>query len=141
MARTATARATVARPSPPTILFVEDVADAREQGSKSLRKHGYVVEEAADGGQAVRRAARRLPDLVVMDLSLPIVDGFEAIRRIRALAGAKRPHMIVLSGQVDARARQLAFEAGCDQFIVKPCEPDDLAGAVRAYFTKRDGQD
>lgn len=134
-------RSASARVEAPTILLVEDIADAREQASKTLRKHGYVVEEAADGGQAVRRAASRLPDLVVMDLSLPNMDGVEAIRRIRRLAGSKRPHVIVMSGQVDARTRQLAFEAGCDQYIVKPCEPDDLAAAVRAFFMKRDGHE
>jgi DNA-binding response OmpR family regulator len=136
---TAGARAGIARVDAPTILLVEDIAEAREQASKSLRKLGYAVEEAADGGQAVRRAARRPPDLVVMDLSLPIMDGIEAMRRIRAMARSKRPHVIVMSGRVDARTRQLAFEAGCDQYIVKPCEPEELAAAVRAYFTKRDG--
>src|SRR4051794_12491637 len=85
---TAGARAGSARVDAPTILLVEDVPEAREQASKSLRKHGYAVEEAGDGGQAVRRAARRLPDLVVMDLSLPIMDGIEAIRRIRAMAAS-----------------------------------------------------
>jgi CheY-like chemotaxis protein len=122
-----------------SILFVEDDHEQREAASALLRDRGYVVAEAADGGQAVRHAKKQLPDVVVMDVSMPVMDGIEAVRRIRALAGTKRPHVIVMSGQVDARTRQLAFEAGCDQFITKPCGIDALAASVDAYFVKRDG--
>lgn len=121
------------------ILFVEDVLEQREAAIVLLRERGYVVVEATDGSQAVRHATTQLPDVVVMDLSLPVMDGIQAIRRIRALAGKKRPHVIVLSGQLDARTRQLAFEAGCDQYITKPCGIDALASSVDAYFVKRDG--
>jgi CheY-like chemotaxis protein len=124
----------------PTILVVEDVLEERETAIESLRAHGYVVIEAHDGGQAVRQATKLVPDVVIMDVSLPVLDGIEAIRRIRASCGSKKPYVIVLSGQVDARTRQLAFEAGCDQYIVKPCGIDALAAAVHAYFLKRDGR-
>ncbi len=127
----------------PRILFVEDVLEEREAAIETLRTHGYAVEEVTDGGQAVRSAAKRPPDVVIMDVSLPVMDGIEAIRRIRALGSSKerrRPHVIVMSGQVDARTRQLAFEAGCDQYIVKPCGIEALAAAVNAYFVKRDGR-
>jgi CheY-like chemotaxis protein len=123
------------------ILFVEDVLEEREAAIETLRARGYVVDEALDGGQAVRLAAKSAPDVVVMDISLPVIDGIEAIRRIRSLGVTKRPHVIVMSGQVDARTRQLAFEAGCDQYIVKPCGIDALAAAVDAYFVKRDGRE
>ena len=121
------------------ILFVEDVLEQREAATVLLRDLGYVVVEATDGTQAVREAKKQTPDVVVMDVSLPVMDGIEAIRRIRALAGKKRPHVIVMSGQLDARTRQLAFEAGCDQYITKPCGIDALAATVDAYFVKRDG--
>lgn len=124
-----------------TILFVEDVLEERAPATETLRAHGYDVVEAMDGSQAVKYARKSLPDVVVMDVSLPYMDGIEAIRRIRALGGERRPHVIVMSGQVDARTRQLAFEAGCDEYIVKPCGVETLAAAVRAFFTKRDGQD
>lgn len=124
----------------PTILFVEDVLEEREPAIESLRALGYVVVEAQDGGQAVRRATKLMPDVVIIDVSLPVLDGIEAIRRIRASGGSKNPYVIVMSGQLDARTRQLAFEAGCDQYIVKPCGIDVLAAAVRAYFLKRDGR-
>jgi two-component system cell cycle response regulator DivK len=126
-------------PAERVILFVEDVLEQREAAIVLLRERGYVVVEATDGGQAVRHATKRIPDVVVMDVSLPVMDGIEAIRRIRALAGKKRPHVIVMSGQLDARTRQLAFEAGCDQYITKPCGIDALAASVDAYFVKRDG--
>ncbi len=126
-------------PAERVILFVEDVLEQREAAIVLLRERGYVVVEATDGGQAVRHAAKRIPDVVVMDVSLPVMDGIEAIRRIRALAGKKRPHVIVMSGQLDARTRQLAFEAGCDQYITKPCGIDALAASLDAYFVKRDG--
>ena len=121
------------------ILFVEDVLEQREAAIVLLRERGYTVIEATDGGQAVRQTAKQPPDVVVMDVSLPVMDGIEAIRRIRALGGKKRPHVIVMSGQLDARTRQLAFEAGCDQYITKPCGIDSLAASVAAYFVKRDG--
>jgi CheY-like chemotaxis protein len=121
------------------ILFVEDVLEQREPATVLLRERGYSVVEATDGGQAVRLATKHLPDVVVMDVSLPIMDGIEAIRRIRALPGKKRPHVIVMSGQLDGRTRQLGFEAGCDQYITKPCGIEALAASIDAYFLKRDG--
>jgi CheY-like chemotaxis protein len=123
-----------------TILVVEDVVDQREASVALLRDVGYRVEEAADGGQAVRLASKGNADVIVMVVSLPIMDGIEVVRRIRALRGAKRPHVIVTSGHGDARTRQLAFEAGCDQFIAKPVEPQALAAAIQAFFMKRDGR-
>lgn len=133
-----------ARTGAPTILFVEDVGEpheARQATLAMLRAYGYEVEEAHDGGEAVRQAKKHLPDVVVINVSLPIMNGIEAIRRIRSNGGEKRAHVIVMSGRVDARTRQLAFEAGCDQYIVKPCPVETLAGAVRAFFTKRDGHE
>jgi len=128
-------------PAKRTILFVEDVLEMREVAIAGLRAHGYVVEGASDGGQAVRHANKQKFDVVIMDLQMPNIDGIEAIRRIRANGGEKRPHVIVLSGVPDARTRQLAFEAGCDQYIVKPIEVDELTAAVSTYFAKRDGRE
>ncbi len=123
-----------------TILVVEDDVDQREALVAVLRELGYRTEEAADGGQAVRFANKGVADVIVMDVSLPIIGGIDVIRRVRTLGGPKRPHIIVTSGHVDARTRQLAFEAGCDQFIAKPVKLESLASAVRAFFVKRDGR-
>jgi CheY-like chemotaxis protein len=125
----------------PTILFVDAVREEREAAVRSLHAHGYVVEEASDGAQAVRQARKRLPDVVVMDVSVPYIDGIEATRRIRALGGAKRPYVIMMSGQADARTRQLAFEAGCDEYIVEPCTRGTLTAAVQAFFLRRGGEE
>ena len=122
-----------------SILLVEDELDAREFMTASLRTHGFEVEEAVDGGQAVRKAAQRVHDVVVMDVSLPVLDGIEAIRRIRQQNPTKRAHVIVLSGQLDARTRQRAFEAGCDQYVVKPVSAEGLIATIDTFFAKRDG--
>lgn len=122
-----------------TVLVVEDAIDQREAWVAVLRGLGYRTEEATDGGQAVRVASRSAADVILVDVSLPIMGGIDVVRRIRALGGPKRPHIIMTSGHVDARTRQLAFEAGCDQFIPKPVKLDALASAIRAFFVKRDG--
>lgn len=123
-----------------TILVVEDFVELREAVSGLLRERGYRVEEAPDGAQAVRLASRVSADVIVMDVSLPIMNGIDVTRRIRTLGGPKRPHIIVTSAHADARTRQLAFEAGCDQYIAKPLEFDALAAAISAFFVKRDGR-
>jgi CheY-like chemotaxis protein len=123
-----------------TILVAEDTVDLREASVALLRELGYRVAEAADGGQAVRLASKGSVDIIVMDVSLPIIDGIDAIRRVRALGLPKRPHIIVTSGYGDARTRQRAFEAGCDQFIAKPVPVGTLAAAIQAFFLKRDGR-
>lgn len=132
-----------AAPGGAQILLVEDVLEQREPVTEILRARGYEVTIAVDGGAAVREAGKRGFDVIIMDIALPVMDGIEAIRRIRAAAAAardgKRPHVIVLSAQVDARTRELAFEAGCDQFMIKPCSLDAIASAVGAYLAKRDG--
>ena len=123
-----------------TILVVEDFDELREAMVASLRELRYRVEAAADGGQGVRYASKGTVDVIVMDVSLPIMNGIEVTRRIRAMGGAKRPHIIMTSAHVDARTRQLAFEAGCDQYIAKPLEIDAVAAAIDAFFVKRDGR-
>ncbi len=122
-----------------TILVAEDAPEEREAEVAMLRALGYVVETACDGGQAVKQALKHAPDVIVLDVSMPFMTGIEATRHIRA-NGAKRPHVIIMSGQVDGRTRQLAFEAGCDEYIIKRCGVEALTAAVDAYFSKRDGR-
>lgn len=120
------------------ILLVEDVLEQREPVLELLRGKGFSVDVACDGAAAVREATRHPYDVIVMDIALPIMDGIDAMKRIRS-GSSKRPYIIVLSAQIDARTRELAFEAGCDQYIVKPCGIVAIAAAVEAYFSKRDG--
>jgi DNA-binding response OmpR family regulator len=121
------------------ILLADEQVEERAAAAAALRREGYVVEEAGDGGHAVRQAKKHLPDVVVLDVCLAYVDGIEAIRRIRALGRERRPHVIVRSARADARTRQLAFEAGCDAYLTKAAGFEALEAAVRVYLTKRDG--
>ena len=112
----------------PLVLVVEDYADAREMYAASLRLDGLRVAEARDGDEAVRMTAELLPAVVVMDLSLPALDGWEAIRRIRADPRSRAVRIVALSGHGAARADQAA---GWDAFVVKPCMLDTLVSEVR----------
>src|SRR4051812_10500409 len=85
-----------------TVLVVEDQTDEREPAVRALRELGYVVEIAVDGGQAVKQALKHAPDVIVLDVSLPVMTGIEALRHVRS-NGKRRPHVIMLSGQVDGR--------------------------------------
>jgi CheY-like chemotaxis protein len=115
---------------PPLILVVDDVDDNREIYCSYLAKQGYRVAEASDGAQAVVQVVELAPRVVVMDLAMPVVDGWEATRRIRTLPAGSGVHIIVLSGHVTRESREQAFAAGCDEFIAKPCLPGDLARRI-----------
>jgi two-component system cell cycle response regulator DivK len=115
-----------ARESAPLILVVDDYADNREMYSAYLKFQGLDVVEAANGAEALERAFERPPDLVVMDLSLPGVDGWQATRALKADARTKNIPVIAVTGHALAGAPEQAAEAGCDGFLTKPCLPEDL---------------
>ena len=115
------------------VLLVEDDDAQRDVLAVLLQELGCRVDIAPDGANGTRLAARLKPDVVIMDLGLPRMDGWEAIRAIRSGATGRRLHLIVLSALSDARSRQLAFEAGCNEYMVKPA---DVRGALRAYVSK-----
>jgi DNA-binding response OmpR family regulator len=123
-----------AQPELLRVLLVEDDHDQEERLVALLKELGCVVDVARDGGAAVRQAMAMRPHVVLMDLGLPLIDGWQAIRLIRPLKKDGQPHVIALSGFADARSRQLAFEAGCDEYIVKPF---DVRGALRAFVARR----
>ncbi len=114
----------------PLVLVVEDYEDAREMYAAYLRLDGFRVEEAGDGAEAVRLAVALAPDAIVMDLSLPVVDGFETIRRLRAEPGTHGIPIVALSGFAPAKTD----DAGWDAFVAKPCMPHELIGAVRSVL-------
>ena len=103
-----------------------------------LGEHGLSVETAADASQAVRIARRMKPGIVLVDLGMPEIDGWEVIRVLRSARLTHRPYIIVMSGFTDGRSRQRAFEAGCDQYIVKESGPDALVAAVQTYLSRLD---
>jgi two-component system, cell cycle response regulator DivK len=114
------------RAKAPLILVVDDYADNREMYSAYLKYQGLDVVEAANGAEALERAFERPPDLVVMDLSLPGVDGWQATRTLKGDARTKNIPVIAVTGHALAGAPEQAAEAGCDGFLTKPCLPEDL---------------
>jgi two-component system, cell cycle response regulator DivK len=125
-----------ARSSGPLILVVDDYADNREMYSAYLRFQGLDVMEAANGAEALERAFERPPDLVVMDLSLPGVDGWQATRALKSDMRTKHIPVIAVTGHALAGAPEQAAEAGCDGFLTKPCLPEDLLREIRRMLAR-----
>jgi DNA-binding response OmpR family regulator len=113
------------------ILIVEDFADSRDMYVEFLAAHGYEVSGAEDGLEALRLADETRPDLVVLDVALPKLDGFSVLRRLRADPRFAQTPVITLSASVANDYRQQALEAGATEALEKPCLPDELLAAVR----------
>lgn len=121
----------------PLVLVVDDYRDAREMYAESLRAGGCDVLEAATGEAAIDIARTHLPDLIVMDVSLPGIDGWTATRTIKSDAATSGILVITLTGNARADGRDAALEAGCDGFLVKPCLPEDMLAEVRQLLRAR----
>jgi two-component system, cell cycle response regulator DivK len=115
----------------PLILVVDDYQDAREMYAEYLQFSGFRVAEAKNGNEAVDKAFELKPDLILMDLSLPGMDGWEATRRLKADETTRHIPVVALTGHALAGASEGAKKAGCDSFVTKPCLPDDLVVEVR----------
>jgi len=115
----------------PLILVVDDYQDAREMYAEYLQFSGFRVAEARNGNAAVEQAFALKPDLILMDLSLPGMDGWEATRRLKADERTSQIPIVALTGHALAGASEGAKKAGCDSFVTKPCLPDDLVIEVR----------
>jgi two-component system, cell cycle response regulator DivK len=118
------------RVRPPVVLVVDDFGDNREMYCEYLEHAGFRVLEARDGESAIEVARARLPSVIVMDLSLPGIDGCEATRVLKSDPATKGISIIVLTGRAEVTARERATSAGCDLFMTKPCLPIELARAV-----------
>ncbi|HSL23043.1 MAG TPA: response regulator [Vicinamibacterales bacterium] len=110
----------------PLVLVVEDYPDAREMYSEYLRFSGFDVIEASNGFEAVEKATSLRPDIVLMDLALPRMDGWEATRRLKGDARTRDIPVVALTGHALAGHADSAQKAGCDAFVTKPCLPDAL---------------
>lgn len=121
----------IASRAKPLVLVVDDFEDNRAMYAVYLAYSGYDVIEAADGVEAVEVAGSRLPDVVVMDLSLPIMDGWEATRRLKADPRTHHIPIIALTGHALAGHSRDAHDAGCDAFLAKPCLPEMLVEKVQ----------
>ena len=115
----------------PLILVVDDYEDAREMYAEYLRFCGFRVAEARNGNEALEQAFSLMPALILMDLSLPGMDGWEATRQLKADPRTQRIPVVALTGHALAGASEGAKKAGCDSFVTKPCLPDDLVVEVR----------
>ena len=120
----------------PLILVVDDYQDAREMYAEYLQFSGFRVAEARNGNEAVEQAFALKPDLILMDLSLPGMDGWEATRRLKADESTRHIPIVALTGHALAGASDGAKKAGCDSFVTKPCLPDDLVVEVRRMLNR-----
>jgi two-component system, cell cycle response regulator DivK len=110
----------------PTLLIVEDNEMNRDMLSRRLQRRGYEVLIATDGAEGLAVARERNPDLVLMDMSLPVIDGWEATRQLKSAEATRRIPIIALTAHAMSGDRQKAVDAGCDDFDTKPIELDRL---------------
>ena len=120
----------------PLILIVEDQPELRQLYAQELTMSGFDVIEAANGAEAITHTSERFPDIVLMDLSLPIVDGWEATRRLKIDARTAHIPVVALTAHDGSGELQRATRAGCDWFVPKPCQPHDLIEEVRRVLAR-----
>lgn len=116
------------------ILLVEDNEMNRDVMFRLLGRRGYTVVFAEDGEAAIEQAIAERPDLVLMDISLPKIDGYEATRRLRGMEAGKEIPIIALTAHAMTSDREKAFEAGCTDFETKPVEFPRLLAKIESYL-------
>src|SRR5512134_1942886 len=121
----------------PKILLVEDNELNRDMLSRRLERKGFSVVMAEDGRQGVAMAASEAPDLILLDMSLPLVDGWEAARQIKARAVTKGIPIIALTAHAMSGDREKALAAGCDEYDTKPVEFARLLAKIEAILKSR----
>lgn len=118
----------------PLVLVVDDYSDTRDMYAEYLDYAGLRADTAADGRQAVRRALRTHPDIIVMDLAMPVLDGWEATRILRADPRTKDIPIVVLTGHAQPDEKHRAKECGATLVLTKPCSPSDLLEVLRSVL-------
>ena len=121
------------------MLIVEDDEDARDLYAWCLRAAGWTVEAVPNGEDALFVAAVLLPDLIVMDLRLPVIDGLEATRRLKADPDTRHIPVVALSWVDRREGEALATAAGCQAFVAKPCPPEDLRALLESLAAGGEG--
>ncbi|MDC0742095.1 response regulator [Polyangium mundeleinium] len=119
------------------ILLVEDNEMNREMLSRRLVRRGFSVRLAEDGGTSLRRVAEALPDLILMDMTLPDIDGLEVIRKLKEDARTRDVPIVVLTARAMPEDRARAFAAGADEYDVKPVDIDRLLEKMRTLLARR----
>jgi phosphate regulon transcriptional regulator PhoB len=118
------------------VLVVEDEPDIRQLLTYHLVREGFACETATTGGEALRAVRARRPDLVVLDLMLPEMDGLEVCRRLRADPATATVPVIMLTAKADEVDRVVGLEVGADDYVVKPFSPKELVARVRAVLRR-----
>lgn len=113
-----------------TILIVEDEPSLRRFMSRLLTREGYEVRVAEDGLEALSLAEKGTPDLVLLDLMLPEMDGFDVCRRLRARSDTADVPILVVTARATLESREKSFEAGANDFILKPYDPRELIALI-----------
>ena len=121
----------------PLVLVADDDSDIRELVTYRLTRSGYDVIGAADGEEAFELAASRQPDLCVLDVMMPKLDGLELTRRLRALPATAATPVILLTARSQEDDVARGFDAGADDYLRKPFSPDELGARVRAILGRR----
>jgi len=116
------------------ILVVEDQEDNRQILRDLLGNAGYELTEAENGEEAIAAVAQRRPDLILMDIQLPVMDGYEATRRIRTNPDLKSVPIIAVTSYALAGDESKALEAGCNSYVSKPYSPRELLAKVRTFL-------
>jgi two-component system, cell cycle response regulator DivK len=124
----------------PLVLVVEDYQDAREMYAAYLQFAGYRVAEAANGLEALEKTRELMPDIILMDLALPKMDGWEATRRLKADERTRDIPIVALTGHALAGFAEGARQAGCDAFVTKPCLPDALVIEIQRMLSVRQSE-
>lgn len=120
-----------------TVLVVEDFEDSRFMMRRLLEMAGYSVVEATDGEQATKMAVESLPALILMDLSLPKMDGLTATRNIRRKRGMKRIPILAVSAHDSDESRAEALDAGCNEYVTKPIDFDRLNELIVEFLPEK----
>ena len=121
---------------PRQILYIEDNPDNRTLIRRVLQSEGYTVREAPDGPIGLRMAAELLPDLVLMDINLPDIDGYEVTARLKQLPGMSAVPVIAVTANVMKGDREKTLAAGCDGYIQKPIDIDTITSQIEHFLTR-----
>jgi CheY-like chemotaxis protein len=121
----------------PLVLVVEDYQDAREMYAAYLQFSGFRVAEATNGFEAIDKTLELMPDIILMDLALPKMDGWEATRRLKLDDRTRHIPVVALTGHALAGHAEGARQAGCDSFVTKPCLPDALVAEIQRMLALR----
>ncbi|MEZ4850246.1 MAG: response regulator transcription factor [Bacteroidia bacterium] len=127
--------------SQPKILIVDDEVDILDLLEYNLEKEGYEVIKAMDGEEAIRKSREHKPDMILLDIMMPNLDGIETCRRIRAIKGLEKVFIVFLTARAEEYSELAGFEAGADDYIPKPIKPRVLMSRLRAIFRREQSND